>query len=325
MARRRLTDRGLKALRPAEPGTRYEIMDTDVPGLGIRVTDKGQRTFILLTRYPGSTNPTRRALGEYNVISLEQARQKAREWQELIRRGIDPKDQEKRARDSETERRENSFGRVAEDFIRLHLVGSDPTKPNQRTGLDTAHEIRLEYVSRFGDRPIVSITARDIVNVIDAAKARGAPYRAHNLLGHARRVYGIDRSPCDRMVPSQVIGPKRPREGVLTDEELRAVWNAAERMGYPSGRLIQLLILTGQRRGEIAGGRWSEVDLPALLWRIPASRMKSGAAHVLPLTSAVARVLETLPRFDEGDFLGSYPSPGSAKQRCALMRSWKPN
>ena len=213
MARKRLTDRGLKALRPADPGTRYEIMDTDAPGLGIRVTDKGRRTFILLTRYPGSANPTRRALGEYNRISLEQARRKAREWQELIRRGIDPKDMEKRARDSETERRENSFGRVAEDFIRMHLVGPDPTTPNQRTGLDTAHEIRLEYVSRFGDRPIDSITGRDIVTVIDAAKARGAPYRAHNLLGHARRlfnwaiarrVYGIDRSPCDRMVPSQV-------------------------------------------------------------------------------------------------------------------------
>jgi integrase len=134
--------------------------------------------------------------------------------------------------------------------------------------------------------------------VIDAAKARGAPYRAHNLLGHARRlfnwaiarrVYGIDRSPCDRMVPSQVIGPKRVRDRILTDEELRAVWNAAQKMGYPNGPLIQLLILTGQRRGEIAGGRWAEIDLAALLWRIPASRMKAGAAHVLPLTQDVVR------------------------------------
>ena len=164
----------------------------------------------------------------------------------------------------------------------MHLVGPDPTTPNQRTGLDTAHEIRLEYVSRFGDRPIDSITGRDIVTVIDAAKARGAPYRAHNLLGHARRlfnwaiarrVYGIDRSPCDRMVPSQVIGPKRPRDRILTDEELRALWNAAQKMDYPNGRLVQLLVLTGQRRGEIAEARWSEIDLPALLWRIPASQM----------------------------------------------------
>jgi len=239
---------------------------------------------------------------------------------------------EKRARDSETERRENSFGRVAEDFIRMHLVGPDPTTPNQRTGLDTAHEIRLEYVSRFGDRPIDSITGRDIVTVIDAAKARGAPYRAHNLLGHARRlfnwaiarrVYGIDRSPCDRMVPSQVIGPKRPRDRILTDEELRALWNAAQKMDYPNGRLVQLLVLTGQRRGEIAKARWSEIDLPALLWRIPASQMKAGAAHTVPLTSDVVRILDGLPRFCEGDFLfsttfGRVPISGFSKAKVRL-------
>jgi hypothetical protein len=230
MARKRLTDRALKALRPAAPGTRFQIMETDALGLGIRVTDKGQRTFVLVARFPGSVNPTRRALGEYGVISLEQARRKAREWQDLIRRGIDPREEEQRAKQAENERRENSFARVAEDFERLALVGPDPKNPLQRTGPATAHEIRLEFVSRFGDRPVDSITARDILTVIDAAVARGAPYRARNLLGHvrrmfnwaiARRVYGLDRSPCDRMAPSQVIGPKLSRDRVLTNEELR--------------------------------------------------------------------------------------------------------
>jgi integrase len=168
--------------------------------------------------------------------------------------------------------------------------------------------------------------------VVDAAKAGGAPYRAHNLLGHARRlfnwaiarrVYGIDRSPCDRMVPSQVIGPKRPRERFLTNQELRAVWNAAQKMGYPNGPLIQLLILTGQRRGEMAGGRWTEIDLPSLLWRIPASRMKAGAVHVLPLTPEMMRILESLPRFAEGDFLfsttfGRVPISGFSKANVRL-------
>jgi Arm DNA-binding domain len=87
MARKRLTDRALKSLRPAAPGTRFEIMDSDAPGLAIRVTDKGAKTFVLIARFPGSSNPTRRALGEYGVLTLEQARRKAREWHELIRRG----------------------------------------------------------------------------------------------------------------------------------------------------------------------------------------------------------------------------------------------
>jgi hypothetical protein len=63
MPRKRLTDRSLKALKPTKK--RYDVMDTDVPGFGVRVTERGQRTFILIARYPGSSNPTRRAIGEY--------------------------------------------------------------------------------------------------------------------------------------------------------------------------------------------------------------------------------------------------------------------
>src|SRR4051794_16329577 len=218
LARRRLTDRVLKALEPASPGSRYEIMDTDVPGLGIRVTDKGQRTFILLTRYPGSANPTRRALGEYadrGGTSLAQARQKAREWQELIRGGIDPKDEQERVRQAQNERRENSFAKVAADFERLALVGPDPKNPLQRTGVHTARDIKKEFVSRYGGRPIDSITSKDIVSVLDAAVARGAAFYAHKLLADVRRLfnwaiargaYGIQQSPCDRMCPAKVIG-----------------------------------------------------------------------------------------------------------------------
>jgi hypothetical protein len=70
---------------------------------------------------------------------------------------------EKLAREAESERRSNSFARVADDFTRLVLIGPDPKNPLQRTGIDTAHEIRLEFVSRFGDRPIDSITSRDVL------------------------------------------------------------------------------------------------------------------------------------------------------------------
>ena len=92
MRQRRLSDRSLKAIKPAASGQRYDVMETELRGFGIRVTDKGQRTFILFTRYPGSTNPTRRALGDYPTMSLESARAKAKLWRELIAKGIDPKD-----------------------------------------------------------------------------------------------------------------------------------------------------------------------------------------------------------------------------------------
>ena len=85
----RLTDRKLQSLKPKRQ--RYDLMDTDVPGFGVRVSEKGQRTFILIARYPGSSNPTRRALGKYPAISLEKARRRARDWRDLVEKGVDPK------------------------------------------------------------------------------------------------------------------------------------------------------------------------------------------------------------------------------------------
>ena len=107
MARRQLTDRTLKALKPAPAGKRYDLMDSVVAGFGVRVTDKAQkskpdkadqRTFILLTRYPGARDPARRALGNYPALTLEKAREKASKWRDLIDKGIDPRDEEERIR-----------------------------------------------------------------------------------------------------------------------------------------------------------------------------------------------------------------------------------
>src|SRR5262245_21089760 len=99
MVKRRLTDRTIQALEPK--GMRYDVMDSDVPGLGVRVSEIGQRTFILIARYPGSLNPTRRALGEYPSLSLEKARERAKDWRDLLRKGIDPKAEEERQKRQE--------------------------------------------------------------------------------------------------------------------------------------------------------------------------------------------------------------------------------
>jgi integrase len=329
MARRLLTDRTLKALKPAPAGKRLDIIDTVVPGFGIRVTDKAdskgyaaQRTFILVARYPGSPNPTRRALGEYGKLTLDQARQKAREWHELISKGIDPGQRETEQRTSEAARRANTFGVVAEDFIKRHLK-------NQRRAQVSEREIRKELLGQTRDRktkawrnekpqwrnrPIESITKRDVVQLIDEILDRGARRHAHNILGHARAIfnwainrgtYGIEQSPCDRLKPSQLIGVKVPRQRVLNDAEVRAVWNASQRLPYPFGPLTALLMLTGCRQAEGAEARWKEFDLGKKVWTIPKERFKSDSPHIVPLSDAALAVLDTLPRFNSGDFLFS--------------------
>src|SRR6516162_939156 len=119
MAKRNLADRTLKALKPAASGKHYDVMDSVVPGFGVRISDTGRRTFILVKRFPGSANPTRLALGEFGALSLEKARTKARDWLELIRAGKHPKVEEERRRAAEERKRANSFRAVAEDFIKL--------------------------------------------------------------------------------------------------------------------------------------------------------------------------------------------------------------
>jgi integrase len=272
----------------------------------VRVSDSGRRTFILVTRYPGSRNPTRRALGEYGALTLDRARGKARDWLELIRKGQDPKHEEERQQLVEQRKRANSFAAVAEDFITQKL-------PGERKGKEVERDLRREFIPTLGRRAIQDITALDVREIVKA-KAATAPAQAHNLLGHIKRLftwaidqqcYGIEASPCDRLKPAAIIGEKVVRSRVLSDTELRALWRASEGMTYPYGPLYRILALTGQRLSEVAEARWSEFDLARKLWIIPAERMKSDAPHVVPLTDAVIEVLQSLPRFNKGDHLFS--------------------
>ena len=304
MPRKRLTDRSLKALKPTKK--RYDVMDTDVPGFGVRVTERGQRTFILIARYPGSSNPTRRAIGEYPALSLEKARERARHWRDLVRQGIDPKTEEDRLRRLELRKQQTTFAAVAEDFLERHVKG-------QRKERDTEREIRKELIAHWGERPIASITREDVVALVDAI-ARRAPYLAHNVLAHVRSLfnwainrgtYGLETSPCDRLKPSALIGPKQARQRILNDDELRAVWHATEIIGYPFGPLYRLLLLTGARKTEVAGGQWRELDLHKKLWMVPPERFKSNATHLVPLSDQAVAVLRELPRFTKGDHLFS--------------------
>jgi integrase len=329
-----LTDRTLRSLLPAPNGKRYDAADAVVPGLAVRVTDKGTRTFVLVARFPGRNNPTRRALGEYGELSLEKARRKARDWLELIQRGIDPRTERERSQRAERVRQQNSFRAVAEDFIKEKL-------PSERKGREVERDIRREFLPAWGKLPITDITPQDVREVIKAVRDRGAPYQAHNLLTTARRLfawaidqqaYGLESSPCDRLKPKAIIGKKLFRTRILDDDELRAFWRATRRLGYPYSELFRMLALTGQRKSEVAEARWSEFNLDKKLWVIPAARMKADAPHSVPLSDDLIAILKSLPRFKKGDHLfstsfGAKPVNGfsKAKERLdkRMLCSWR--
>jgi integrase len=330
MAKRSLTDRTLKALenKPANPGKTYDVRDGVVPGLHVRVMPSGARTFVLVARFPRKPkNPTRRSLGSYGALTLDEAREKARTWLGLIERGVDPADEGERQRQTELRKQKNSFAAVAEEFIKRHVSKT-------RKAAVVERELRREFIDRWGDRPITDITQHDVVAVIDEAVNRDAPYQAHNLLGHVRTlfnwaigrgVYGLERSPCDRLKPKQVIGQKKARKRILSDAEVKALWLAASAAGYPYGPLFQLLLVTGQRKSEVAEARWSEFDLEKREWTIPAERMKAEAAHLVPLSDEAVKILRGLPRFNRGDHLfsttfGTKPVNGFSRAKEILDR-----
>jgi integrase len=327
--KRRLTDRGLRALKPAKAGSHYDVWDTFVPGLGVRMSGTGRKTFVLIARFPGSKNPTRRKLATYGELTLEQARVKARDWLELLRKGIDPAGEEERVRIAEQRKRANTFAAVAEDFITDKL-------PSERKGREVERDIRREFISAWGGRPIADITPLDVRAVVKTVKDRGAPYQARNLLTTARRIfewaidqhcYGLEASPCDRLKPTAIVGKKTARTRVFSDPEWVAFWRAIGAMPYPYGPLLRMLALTGQRKSEVAEARWREFDISKRLWTIPPERMKTDAAHIVPLTDPVLNILKSLPRFHgSGDYLfstthGKKPVNGFSKAKAILDRT----
>jgi Arm DNA-binding domain len=179
--RKTLTDRALKALKPAPAGSRTEIYDAVVPGLAVRVTPKGQRTFVLVSRYPGSPNPTRRAIGEYGAISLEQARAMARDWLVLLQQGKDPKAEQLRAKAAELRKQKHTFAAVAEDYF-----ASENFK-KLRTARVAERDIRKELIPAWGARPVTDIARADVEILVKRIRERGAP-------GHGAPCAGLHQS-----------------------------------------------------------------------------------------------------------------------------------
>jgi integrase len=339
MIKKTLTTRKIESLKGNAGRATHDTWDAVVPGLGVRTSAKGRRTFVLMARYPGSTNPTRRALGVYGELSLEQAREKARGWLEQIRKGVDPAIAEEEERQAALRLQANTFASVVEDYLRLEVIGHDPAKPRRRRALEVENHFRRIFVAIWGERPIRSISRRDVLALIESIRDVGtpatlaaygkrgkaervpAPVQARNLLAYLkaffawaiqRDTYGLESSPCEHLKAARIIGERRSEDRMLNDAELFAFWRGTGRMGYPFGPAYRLLLLTGLRLNEVADAQWSEFDLAKGIWVIPAARMKgkSGKArpHSIPLTADILAVLAELPRFKNGEYLFSVRS-----------------
>jgi integrase len=318
MARITLKDKKVTSLKVSgktkdgKPRTRQDFMDAVVPGFGVRVTDRGQRTYILAGRFPGTKHYTRRELGEVGALTLADARVKARRWIELIGKGHDPVDEEERIARENQRHKENTFAQAAADYIATDVIGNNPDQPRQRKATDVQRIFDRVLVPLWGEKPVTAITHDDVEDVIQRAKnlgtagmlasfgvkssprkQRGRPTSsrkgragtgagARNLFstintffGWVRRQkrYGLKSNPCADLSAKHLIGPKMPVDRFLDDNEIFAFWRATGRMRYPYGPFYRLLLLTGVRLNELADASWNEIN--GTSWIIPKERMKA--------------------------------------------------
>lgn len=305
MARVALTDRKVQSLKAAPKGTRVQIMDAIAPGLGIRVTDKGAKTFIFQARFPGSPNPARR---EINAATLAAARDIAREWSALIKQGVDPKEIERKAQEERAAFRTTTFAAVVEEYFTDKLA-------SQRSGKTIEKRFRKRLVPIFAHQPIAEITHLDILRrVVNPIKGQ-TPVQARQLFNDLggffswvidQHVYGLKDNPCATIKISKIVGKIVPRQRVFNDDELRALWIAAGRLPYPIGLFYRGLILTALRLRELSNTERAEWHLHGNDWMllIPAERMKGKIAHAVPVTADLRAIYDACPK--QGQFLFSF-------------------
>ena len=191
-------------------------------------------------------------------------------------------------------RKSTEFERVVNLFIERHA------KPKTRDWRETERMLVNEVVGRWRERCLSQITRAHVHEMLDAIVDRGAPVRANRVFAQFRKMCRwaiargiIERSPCEGLTAPSV---ETRRDRVLDDEEIRLASGAFESVGWPFGVIGQLLFLTGARRDEVAGMTWSELDLDAGVWTLPAARTKNRRDHQIPLCGAAVRILEQLPR-----------------------------
>jgi integrase len=319
MARIALTDAKVKSLKAAPKGTRKQYMDALVPGFGVRVTDKGVKTYILQTRFPGSPNPVRR---EINAPELAKARKTASDWLALIKQGVDPAQVKAKAEEEKAMTRANTFRAIAVDYFERKLA-------RQRSGKNLTKRIIKHLIPIFQDRPVAEITDLDILGKVVNPRAVKTPSMArslfndlHTFFGWAidQRIYGLKANPCVGIKISKIVGERPVRKRILNDDELRALWIAASRLAYPVGPLYRGLILIALRIRELSNTVHSEWNLHgnAWEWTIPAERMKGKLAHVVPVTADIRAIYDACPK--RGKYLFSYTDGETPIAICAKVK-----
>jgi integrase len=284
----KLTQRRIETLECPAGKKDALVFDDEQRGLGVRVTAGGGKSYVAQYTFGGSKR--RVPLGSCSAISLAAAREAVRTILGDAARGVDTaaerKAKLKAAADAVT------LAELIDRWDKLHLSAR---RPNYSTAATSA--LRRAF-ARHLDRPAVCLDRAAVVRVLDGLSKDDKTAMAGALARYGSALYGwaIRRgTPLGNPFERVPVAPTVRRERVVSDDEINRIWTATEGPGAFNG-IVRTLLLTGQRREEVAGMTWDEIAPDLSTWVIPGRRTKNGVAHVVPLSPQVQTVLRAAPR-----------------------------
>lgn len=289
-----LTELALQNLKPGP--ARREVPDGKVSGLYYVLQPSGSTSWALRYRHLGK--PAKLTIGS-GAIPLKDARVLAQEALVKIAKGENPGAEKVAARRA-ARAAEGRVSDLIEKIVPAFIDKYAKRQTRESTWREYERILNSNVATVWRGRRLAEITRADIHDLLDGMIARGAEVQANRTFATLRKLCNwalergvIDINPCGGLkAPTQ----EQARDRVLSDDELRWVWKAFESVGWPFGKLGQLLLLTGARRDEISEARWEEHDAEGKKLVLPPSRMKAGAAHEIPLCDAAIKIVASLPR-----------------------------
>lgn len=316
MASIKLTDGLVTATEPQARET--FLWDTALPRFGVRISPQGGRFYLVQYRAKGpagtGSKVRRIYIGQHDgrMWNVTKARAAAEKLLAHVKLGQDPyaeRETEREAvhlaqlaaQEAEAAKVRDTQRRLKESVEAQVDLYAERRLAKRRSGVEAARLLRHGPVKAWGKRHVSEVRRADLVELLEEIRHR-SPAVARATYAELRPFFEwcADReliavSPC-----VSVKAPPRPeaRDRVLADAELRLIWRAADDLGFPFGHVFKLLMLTGQRRAEVAGMKWAELDFDAGLWRIPAARAKNKQAHELDLSPEALAVLRQVKAFN---------------------------
>jgi integrase len=298
-----LTEQAIRRAKlPSDPTKSGFVWDSRVPGFGVRLFASGRRVFVF--QYRTREGKQRRLTGPlFDTVGLDEARTWGAAQRSAVWRGSDPGAGERRKKEAVATAEGASFQieAVVADFVKRHLEGRDRAPRYVR---DCESVLRRWVLTAWKGKDVRQITRRDVVALLDGIVDRGIPIAANRALAVVSKLFSwcVERGLLEHSPTARLGKParERRRERVLTDAELAAVWVACDTVREPWGPYFRLLLLTGQRRSEVAGMRWEQVDHEAGTWTLPASATKMKRAHLVPLSGLAQGVLAGIGWQEQG-------------------------